>query len=79
MWAAAIGGIASAIGIGLLAVLTGAWSGKETTADHRADIVAVRSERFADSASLDKKITRILDIVCTDHPTAQQCPARRTP
>jgi hypothetical protein len=50
---AIVGGLITITGTLFLALATGAWSSKETTADHRADI-----------QQLDAKITRVLDAVC---------------
>lgn len=59
---AIVGGIISlAVAITLM-VLTGAWSAKENVADHKADIQAIHSD-----------VQRILDLLCPDHPTANQC------
>lgn len=60
--AAAIGAVLTLAGTLALTILTGAWSGKESSADHNTDIHAVRAD-----------IRRVLDVVCTDHPNAPQC------
>jgi hypothetical protein len=62
VWSAVVGSIVSTVLIGGLALFTGAWSGKESAADHRSDVQALRSD-----------IRRVLDVVCVDHPSAPQC------
>jgi hypothetical protein len=57
-----LGGIITLVCSLLLMVLTGAWGGKESAADHKADVQALRAD-----------IRRVLDVLCTDHPNAPQC------
>ena len=59
---AATGSLVGLIGTALFALFTGAWSGKETVADHKADINSISAE-----------LTRIRDVVCLDHRYAPQC------
>lgn len=62
---AAVGGIITLVGSALLMILTGAWSSKEDVADHKSDIQAIHAD-----------FRRVLDLLCTDHPAAQQCRTR---
>lgn len=59
---AAVGGFITLIGSLALMLATGAWAAKENTSDHRADIQAVNAN-----------VRRVLDLLCTDKPDAQQC------
>lgn len=44
------------------ATLLGAWTSKESVADHKADVQAIHAD-----------FRRVLDLLCDDHPLAQQC------
>ena len=57
-----IGAFIALVGALILAATTGAWSGKESVADHRSDIQAVRAD-----------ILRVLDAVCAQTPNIPQC------
>lgn len=61
---AAIGGVITLIGSLALVLVTGAWAAKENAADHRNDMQSVRAD-----------VLRVLDLLCTDKPTARQCTA----
>lgn len=56
------GAILLAIGAPIIvAVLVGAWTSKESAADHNADV-----------ARIESSVQRILDVVCADQPPTQR-------
>lgn len=57
-----VGAFFALIGALILAMATGAWTGKENAVDHKADIQAVRAD-----------ILRVLDAVCAQTPNIPQC------
>lgn len=56
------GGVVTIVALILVAILTGAWSAKESTSAHTADVQAIRSD-----------VQRLKDVICLDHPNAPQC------
>lgn len=49
----------------IVAILVGAWTSKESAADHNADIARISSD-----------VQRILDVVCADKQGARACVPR---
>jgi hypothetical protein len=53
----------------LIAIATGAWSLKESTANHDRDIASVKAEQSETRAL----VQRVLDAVCEKNPGARTC------
>ena len=66
---AAVGACATVIVLIAMAILTGAWSSKESTDDHKTDNTLIRTEIIG----LRSDIQRIRDLICVDKPSAPQC------